>query len=65
MDACDAMIQKSSPDNGDEILEEYDFSEGVRGKHHGAYKEGTNVAFLELDIAQDVGEESPASDPPT
>ena len=31
---------------------EYDFSQGVRGKHYEAYRAGTNVVFLEPDIAQ-------------
>ena len=31
---------------------EYDFSEGVRGKHYKKYKAGTNVVFLEPDIAK-------------
>jgi len=30
---------------------EYDFSNGVRGKHHLAYKAGTNVVLLEPDVA--------------
>lgn len=31
---------------------EYDFSGGVRGKHHEAYKNGTNVVFLDDDVAR-------------
>jgi hypothetical protein len=31
---------------------EYDFSSGVRGKHHQAYKAGTNVVFLEPDLIE-------------
>jgi hypothetical protein len=30
---------------------EYDFSQGVRGKHTLAYAEGTNVVILDPDIA--------------
>ena len=30
---------------------EYDLSQGVRGKHYKAYEAGTNVVFLEPDIA--------------
>lgn len=37
--------------NDDEMRTEYDFSEGVRGKHHQAYRAGTNVVFLEADLA--------------
>ena len=35
----------------DEMRQEYDFSSGVQGKHFRAYQEGTNVIFLEPDIA--------------
>jgi hypothetical protein len=38
--------------NADDIRPEYDFSKGVRGKHHAAYKAGTNVVLLEPDIAK-------------
>src|SRR5262245_51326837 len=31
------------PISNDELRPEYDFSEGVRGKHHQQYKAGTNV----------------------
>lgn len=36
----------------DEIRPEYDFSKGIRGKHHMAYKQGTNVVLLETDVAE-------------
>jgi hypothetical protein len=44
-----------NPDNsaaGDDMRPEYDFSTGVRGKHHEQYKAGTNVVFLDADVAQ-------------
>ena len=37
--------------NQDDMRAEYDFSVGVRGKHHEQYKAGTNVVFLDADIA--------------
>ena len=40
-------IQPSDED----MRPEYDFSHGIRGKHHKAYQAGTNVVFLEPDIA--------------
>ena len=43
------MSQK--PDRND-MRDEYDFSEGVRGKHHRAYREGTNVIVLEPEVAR-------------
>lgn len=40
-----------TPEN-DEMRSEYDFSQAVRGKHHQAYREGTNVVLLEPAIAR-------------
>ena len=37
----------------DTIRPEYDFSEGVRGKHAAKYAEGTNVVVLEPDVARE------------
>ena len=31
---------------------EYDFSSGIRGKHHEAYRQGTNLVLLEPDVAE-------------
>ena len=36
----------------DELRPEYDFSGGVRCKHHAAYKAGTNVVLLDPDVAR-------------
>ena len=36
----------------DDMRPEYDFSDGVRGKHHQQYAAGTNVVFLDADIAK-------------
>ncbi|MBL8228496.1 MAG: hypothetical protein JNL98_08465 [Bryobacterales bacterium] len=38
--------------NDNDLRSEYDFSGGVRGKHHLQYKEGTNVVFLDTDVAE-------------
>ena len=35
-----------------EMLDEYDFSSGVRGKYVQGYREGTNVVILEPDVAK-------------
>lgn len=35
-----------------EMLEEYDFSKGVRGKYAKRYAEGTNVVVLDPDVAE-------------
>ena len=36
----------------DEMLEEYDFSNGVRGKYAQAYKEGVNIVKLDNDVTK-------------
>lgn len=35
-----------------DILEEYDFSQGVQGKYAKRYAEGTNVVIIEPDVAK-------------
>ena len=45
------MSTQVHPGDNDEMRPEYDFSQGVRGKHYQAYRAGTNVVFLEPDIA--------------
>ena len=39
---------KDDPD----LLEEYDFSGGVRGKYAQSYREGSNVVVIEPDVAE-------------
>lgn len=46
------MNQSNQPSDDDEMQPEYDFSGGVRGKHHDAYQAATNVVFLEPDVAR-------------
>ena len=36
----------------DDLRPEYDFSGAIRGKHHQAYKAGTNVVLLDPDVAK-------------
>ena len=43
------MNQKTDTDD---MRSEYDFSGGVRGKHHRAYREDTNVVLLEPEVAR-------------
>jgi hypothetical protein len=42
------MSREPEPDM---MRDEYEFSEGVRGKHYQAYHQGTNVVLLEPDVA--------------
>ena len=46
------MNQRVHQNDNDEIRPEYDFSHGIRGKHYEAYRAGTNVVFLEPDVAK-------------
>jgi len=38
--------------NDPDMLEEYDFSQGVRGKYAKRYAEGTNVVVIDPDVAE-------------
>ena len=44
------MNEDSTNEQG-EMREEYDFSQGVRGKYYDRYREGTNVILLDPDVA--------------
>lgn len=46
------MSQNVNPEENEDMLPEYDFAHGVRGTHHEAYEAGTNVIFLEPDLAR-------------
>ena len=37
--------------NNSDMLDEYDFSKGIRGKYAQRYKEGTNIIKLDDDVA--------------
>jgi hypothetical protein len=39
-------------DNDPDLLEEYDFSGGIRGKYAEQYREGSNIVILDPDIAE-------------
>jgi hypothetical protein len=39
-------------DKEDDMRPEYDFSNGVRGKHYESYKSGTNVVLLDPDVSE-------------
>lgn len=46
------MNQQSDKDHDPEMLEEYDFSKGVRGKYAARLAEGANVVVLDPDVAE-------------
>ena len=45
-------MSQSPQDKTEGLRPEYDFCGGVQGKHHEAYRAGTNVVFLEPDVAK-------------
>jgi hypothetical protein len=46
-------MKKAAKAKGDpDMLAEYDFSQGVRGKYAQRYAEGTNVVVLAPDVAE-------------
>jgi len=48
--------------NDHDLLEEYDFSKGVRGKYANRYSEGTNVVALDPDVAKYVPDHKSVND---
>ena len=46
-----SMSPQIQAKDSEEMRSEYDFSQGVRGKHHKSFQAGINVVFLEPDIA--------------
>lgn len=44
--------KKPTPSEVDEMRPEYDFSDGVRGKHAARYAKGTNIVVLDPDVAE-------------
>jgi hypothetical protein len=46
------MSQQSNNQNDPEMLDEYDFSGGVRGKYAGRFVQGANVVVLDPDVAE-------------
>jgi hypothetical protein len=45
-------VMKKAREKNNEMLKEYDFSQGVRGKYARRYARGTNVIVLEPDVAK-------------
>lgn len=46
------MNQDSNDESDPEMLEEYDFSGGVRGKYAGRFARGSSVVVLDPDVAR-------------
>ncbi len=49
---ADTVVRPAEPSpDADEILPQYDFRGGVRGKYAARYAEGTNLVLLDPDVA--------------
>jgi hypothetical protein len=46
------MKKNDRSNDSRDLLDEYDFGSGVRGKYAKAYAEGSNVVVLEPDVAE-------------
>ncbi len=46
------MSQQTNNEEDPEMLEEYDFSGGVRGKYATRFADGANVVVLDPDVAE-------------
>ena len=46
------MNRELNNERDPEMLDEYDFSGGVRGKYAGRFAKGSNVVVLDPDVAQ-------------
>ena len=46
------MKKIAKTQNDSEMLDEYEFTTGVRGKYNKRYSEGTNIVVLSPDIAE-------------
>ena len=47
-----SKVAKKSKKTGSQMLDEYDFSKGRRGKYHARYSRGSNVVVLDPDVAK-------------
>ncbi len=45
------MKKEQDSESDNDMLDEYDFSAGVRGKYAARYAQGTNVVVLDPDVA--------------
>jgi hypothetical protein len=45
-------MSKEPNEEADEMLDEYDFGQGVVGKYAKQYAEGTNIVILDPDVAK-------------
>ncbi len=48
--------------NDPDMLEEYDFSKGIRGKYVKKYSKGTNVVIIDPDVAEFFPDENSVND---
>ncbi len=56
------VITMKPMSNDPDMLEEYDFSKGIRGKYAKRYSKGTNVVVIDEDVAEFFPDESSVND---
>ena len=56
------MSNDSKKADNDEMLPEYDFSKGERGKYAERFVEGTNLVFLQPDVAREFPDSQSVND---
>jgi hypothetical protein len=56
------MNQNSSHELDPEMLKEYEFGEGVRGKYVGRFAQGANVVLLAPNVAEDLTDSESVND---
>lgn len=47
------MSKRNQEEPAEEMLPEYDFSEGERGKYSRRFEEGSNIVVIAADLAQE------------
>ena len=47
------MKEKTMKKHKDDMLDEYDFSKGIRGKYAKEYAEGSNVVVIEPEVSKE------------
>lgn len=46
------LMKKQTPTPDPDMLEEYDFSKGIRGKYVERFKKGSNIVVLSPDVGE-------------
>ena len=61
-DAKDKHMNSEQSDNKPDMLEEYDFSKGTRGKYAQRYAQGCNVVVLDPEVTKEFPDSKSVND---